>query len=52
MSVLPDPVVRKVYLKPIGDVNEFIREQMAGNPDMKILIVKDAGHTVIKYRKE
>jgi lactate racemase len=48
MSFLPDDSVRRVYIKPVTDTNALIKEKLKINPNLKILIVKDAGHTVIK----
>jgi len=51
MSDLPDEVVRKVYLKPVGHANEVIGGLLATDPDKKILVVKDAGHVVIRLKQ-
>lgn len=48
MSFLPEEDVRKVYIEPVADANEHIKQQLAANSDLQILIVKDAGHTVLK----
>jgi len=47
MSFLPEDSVRRVFLKPVTDANAMIKEKLKKYPNLKILIVKDAGHTVI-----
>ena len=47
MSFLPDPDVRQIYIEPVADANSRIREMLAENQNLKIRIVRDAGHTVI-----
>jgi nickel-dependent lactate racemase len=48
MSFLPEQDVRRVYIEPVVDANAFIKELLAHDSEMQILIVKDAGHTVLK----
>lgn len=48
ISNLPEDTVRRVYLKPVRDANEMIKGLLTRNPEMRIIVVKDAGHTVIK----
>jgi len=47
MSFLPDAEVRRVYINPVQDANSMIREMLTANQNLKIMIVRDAGHTVI-----
>ena len=47
MSFLPDSDVRQIYIEPVADVNSKIRESLSENQNLKIIIVRDAGHTVI-----
>ena len=51
ISNLAEDVVRRVYLKPVSNPSGFIKELLANNPDLQIIVVRDAGHTVIKSLK-
>ncbi len=47
MSFLQDEAVRRVYIEPIDDANKLVKLRVAADSDSKIIIVKDAGHTVL-----
>ncbi|HDS01319.1 MAG TPA: nickel-dependent lactate racemase [candidate division Zixibacteria bacterium] len=47
MSFLQEEAVRRIYIEPVADANELVRSRVAADGNLKILVVKDAGHTVI-----
>ncbi len=49
MSFLSDDAVRRVFLEPVEDAAEKIKEMLVNTPDLRILVVRDAGHTVLKH---
>ncbi|MBD3383169.1 MAG: nickel-dependent lactate racemase [candidate division Zixibacteria bacterium] len=48
MSSLADADVRRIYIEPVMDANTAIESLLSRNRELSILIVKDAGHTVIR----
>ena len=47
MSFLQEEAVRRIYIEPVADANELVKSRVTADGNLKIVVVKDAGHTVI-----
>jgi len=46
-SELPDTSARRVFYEPLDNISKFLEERMKGKQQLRVAIVRDAGHTVL-----